>query len=133
MSTDIMTNQTVKDVLTSVAASSPKVNQAGNRQNVAAQVAVQGGKALPPEPKPAEVTSENLQKVVEKLNEHVQKIQRDLQFSVDDASGRTIVRVINSETEEVVRQIPSEEVLRISRNIEEQLADVTGLLFETSA
>ena len=67
------------------------------------------------------------------LNQHIQKIERDLLFSVDDSSGRTIVRVVNSETEEVVRQIPSEEVLRISRSIHEQMGDISGLIFETSA
>lgn len=127
MSTDMISNQTVKDALsTSVAKSS--VSQAP-RQNVAAQV----GKALPPDPSAQQVSPEELAQVVEKLNDHVQQIERDLQFSIDDSSGRTVVRVVNSQTEEVIRQIPSEEVLRISRNLQEQMEDFTGLIFETSA
>ena len=130
MSTDITTNQISKDVFSSssVAKSSNTV-QAESRQKVAAQ----DGKALPPEADKAEVSSEELQQAVAQLNESVQQIQRDLLFSVDDSSGRTIVRVVNTETEEVVRQMPTEEVLRISRNLKDQVGDVTGLIFKTSA
>ena len=128
MSTDIVNNQTKNALSGSVAATS-QVSQP-NRQNVAAAV----GTDLPPqETQQQEVSSEQLQQVVEKLNDHVQNIQRDLHFSVDDDSGRTVIRVVNTETEEVVRQIPSEEVLRISSNIQQQLDDLKGLLFETSA
>ena len=132
MSTDIITNQVSKDVLSSPSiAKSANVDQTQeqNRQNVA----VEEGRSLPPEQSSKSMSSEELQQVVTQLNQRVQQIQRDLQFSVDDSSGRTVIRVVNSETEEVVRQIPSEEVLRISRNLQEQLDDVTGLIFETSA
>ena len=88
---------------------------------------------MPPEQSKPEVSAEELQKVVEQLNQHVQMIQRDLQFSVDEDSGHTVVRVVNAETKELVRQIPSEEVLRISRSIKEQIDDTKGLIFQTSA
>lgn len=59
-----------------------------------------------------------LEQKLEELSDMVQGRQRDLSFSVDDDSGRTVVKVINSQTEEVVRQIPMEEVLEIARRIE---------------
>jgi len=132
MSNDITTNQILKDVVKLSTAGKPvAANSAQNRQSGA----VENGKTLPPEVESkndnVEVSSEELQTAVATLNEHLQQIQRDLLFSVDDSSGRTIVRVVNSETEEVVRQIPSEEVLRISRNIQQQLDDSPGLIFET--
>jgi flagellar protein FlaG len=131
MSTELIKNQPMREALSVSVATPSQVNQANKRQDVA----VEEGKSLPSEA-PAEkeeLSTEELQQVVEKLNEHVQQIHRDLQFSVDDSSGRTVVRVVNSETEEVVRQIPSEEVLRISRNLKDQTENVSGLLFETSA
>lgn len=70
-----------------------------------------------------------LQEVIElseKLNENVQRIQRDLNFSVDDTLGDIVVKVIDRSTQEVIRQIPSEEMLTLSRNIEE----VNSLLFD---
>ena len=136
MSSDIMTNQISKDVLSSSSVVQPKTtnaNQVDKRQEFAAQAATLEGKVLPPEDKKAEISSEDIQQAVAELNLHIQNIERDLLFSVDDSSGQTIVRVVNSDTEEVIRQIPSEEVLRISRSIHEQMGDISGLIFETSA
>ncbi|MFI9652171.1 flagellar protein FlaG [Guyparkeria halopsychrophila] len=61
---------------------------------------------------------EALEQKLDELSEIVQGQQRDLSFTVDDDTGRTVVKVINSQTEEVVRQIPMEEVLEIARRIE---------------
>ena len=66
----------------------------------------------------ASLDLEELQQKLQDLNEEVQSRQRDLSFSVDDDTGRTVVKVINSYTDEVVRQIPAEEVLQIARRIE---------------
>lgn len=70
-----------------------------------------------------------LDKVVEDLNEFVQVIQRKLQFSVDQESGKTVVKVIDSETDQVIRQIPSEEILEM----QSRLGEMNGLLFQTRA
>jgi len=131
MSTDIVTNQISKDVLSSsTVAKTANVSQVQPRQNVAAEE----GKSLPPESdKAGKVSNEELQQAVTQLNDRMQQVERDLLFSVDDSSGQTVVRVVNTETEEVVRQMPTEEALRISRNIKDQLGDVSGLIFETSA
>lgn len=136
MSSDIMTNQISKDVLNSSSVAQSRataVSQPEKRHELAAQEATLEGKTLPPETKKAEISSEDIQQAVADLNQHIQNIERDLFFSVDDSSGRTVVKVVNSETEEVIRQIPSEEVLRISRSIHEQMGDISGLIFETSA
>jgi len=131
MSTDIVTNQISKDVVSSSSSvvKTANVSQVQTRQNVAAEE----GKSLPPDSDAGKVSSEELQQAVTQLNDRIQQVQRDLLFSVDDSSGQTVVRVVNTETEEVVRQMPTEEALRISRNIKDQLGDVSGLIFETSA
>jgi len=133
MSTDITTNQISKDVFSSssVVKSSNAAPTLG-RHNVAAQDAKEGN-TLPPKTAKSEISSEELQQAVAQINDNMQQIQRDLLFSVDDSSGRTIVKVVNTETEEVVRQMPSEEILRISRNIKDQVGDVSGMIFKTSA
>ena len=43
--------------------------------------------------------------------------QRALEFSIDEGSGRTVIKVIDKETEAVIRQIPSEEVLELSARL----------------
>lgn len=57
--------------------------------------------------------------VVRELNNHVQRIQRELEFSVDETSGRTVIKVVDLETKEVIRQIPGEEALRVAQKLNE--------------
>jgi flagellar protein FlaG len=75
------------------------------------------GKTLPQEPA-AEVRQEELQSAMKRISDYVQNVRRELQFSIDEESGRTIIRVIDAETEEVIRQLPPEELLQIARHIE---------------
>lgn len=85
------------------------------------------GKDVPPEADDKrEPKAEELAEAVSDLNDYVQSIQRDLQFSIDEASGRTIIKVIDSESKEVIRQIPPEEALSLARNLE-RFSDATIL------
>jgi flagellar protein FlaG len=72
---------------------------------------------------------ESMADLVERLRSQVQNIQRDLSFSVDDSTGDVVVRVIDGESGKVVRQIPSEEILRLT----ERLDEMRSLMFETKA
>jgi len=55
-----------------------------------------------------------LEEMVSNLNDFAQTMNRDLQFSVDEDSGRTVIKVIDSETKETIRQIPPEEVVALA-------------------
>ena len=66
---------------------------------------------------------QQLEEVVSNINDFVQSIQRNLQFSVSEDGSRTIITVINPETEEVIRQIPPEEVLAISAALRDQIKE----------
>ena len=72
---------------------------------------------------------EPLENVVSDLNQLVQSLHRELQFSVDHDSGETVIKVIDRETDEVLRQIPNEEVLQLRKRLEE----TTGAIFQDSA
>ena len=54
-----------------------------------------------------------LGEVVSRLNDALQLAKRALQFHIDSDSGRTVITVIDQETDEVIRQIPPEEMLAI--------------------
>jgi flagellar protein FlaG len=71
----------------------------------------------------------DLQKAVESLREYVQHVKRHLEFSVDSESGRDIIRVIDSETDEVIREIPPEEAIKMSQRLNE----AGGSLIRTQA
>jgi flagellar protein FlaG len=75
-----------------------------------------------------EVGSEVLQETVREMNVKVQNLRRNLQFSIDDISGRSVVKVIDAETDEVIRQIPSEEILNLAHRLTE-LNEEQGVIF----
>lgn len=59
-----------------------------------------------------------LQGAVRSLNEFIQNYRRDMQFSIDESNGRVVVKVIDMETHEVIRQIPCKEVMALARGLE---------------
>ncbi len=77
---------------------------------------------------PVALARDELERSVGKLNSLVQDLHRELRFAVDDQSGETVVKVFNKQTDELVRQIPSEEMLRIR----ERLQESTGKLFDAT-
>jgi len=66
-----------------------------------------------------EAMREQLDDAVSRLNDFVQSVQRDLEFEVNDETGQTVVRVIDQQTEEVVRQIPDELAMRLAENLQQ--------------
>lgn len=69
--------------------------------------------------KQEEAQKESLDQAVSRLNDFVQTVQRDLQFEVDNDSGKTIVRVVDQQTEEVIRQIPDDVALRLAEKLQQ--------------
>ena len=67
---------------------------------------------------------QNLQEALDRLNDQMKRNGRNLNFSMDEAVDRTVITVKNTQTGEVVRQIPDETVLRVAHNIEK----VKGML-----
>ena len=70
-----------------------------------------------------------LELAVQEIEKFVQSIKRNLEFSIDEHSGKVIVKVIASETGEVVRQIPSAEALKLA----DSLANASHVLFDAKA
>lgn len=85
------------------------------------------GKPVPPVTAPPPVA--DVKEAVNRLNQYVQTLRRDLQFRVDEDTDRVIVTVTDSETHEVIRQIPAEEVLAVAKSLE----TMQGVLMDTKA
>ncbi|OYY10468.1 MAG: hypothetical protein B7Y67_15045 [Polynucleobacter sp. 35-46-11] len=64
-------------------------------------------------------TREVVAKAAEQIQSFVQSMGRNLSFSVDSTTGYHIVRVTNPQTGEVVRQLPTEELIRIAQSFEQ--------------
>jgi flagellar protein FlaG len=74
----------------------------------------------------AEPKRDELEKAVTEIQEFVQAAKRNLDFSIDDSTGRVVVKVIATETGLVIRQIPSEAALKLAQS----LSDASSLLFD---
>jgi flagellar protein FlaG len=86
----------------------------------------QGGEDLPAAR--AATATQDLDRALRRLNDTMVAAQRNLSFRIDKDSGRTVITVVDANTKEVVRQIPSEEVLAVSRALEG-----SGMLLDAQA
>jgi len=64
-----------------------------------------------------ETKPDELQKAVKDIQEFVQAAQRKLDFSIDDITHEVVVKVIATESGEVIRQIPSEVALKLAQSL----------------
>lgn len=79
---------------------------------------------------------EQLQQATRDISDYIQSVSRSLNISVDGDLGTTVIQVVDAETEELVRQIPAEEILQLARFLSDQQASadntnpVRGLLID---
>ncbi|HVN48214.1 MAG TPA: flagellar protein FlaG [Bacteroidota bacterium] len=59
--------------------------------------------------------------LVKDLNKSMQQMGTQVAFSVDSDTKHVVIKVIDTATKEVIRQIPPEEILRVSENIKKLL------------
>lgn len=83
--------------------------------------------------------STDIRQAVSEINDFVQSVHRDLSFNMDETSGRTVIKVIDRDSGNLIRQIPSVEVLAIASHIRDIREDSInqsdlppGLLFSES-
>jgi flagellar protein FlaG len=79
---------------------------------------------------PLQPSVAELKSAVATINQAMQQSGRNLEFSVDTDTNRTVVKMVDTSTGELIRQFPSEATLAISRGIE-QLQQ--GLLLKQKA
>lgn len=68
---------------------------------------------------PVSPSREELEKAVKDLSSSAQDLHRNLEFSLDQDSGVTVVKVVNSANGELIRQIPSEVVVKLAADFKE--------------
>ena len=76
-----------------------------------------------------DVAPEKLEQVANELSDMMSLMRKGLAFKVDDNSGTHVVSVMDIDSGDVIRQIPSEEALRLA----EKLSEVAGFLMKTEA
>lgn len=106
--------------------SAAAVGQAAPAQPATASGTPRAAQPSAPAPAPAEAA---VLEAAAAATQAVRSLASSLEFSVDRQTGKTIVRVIDTATHEVIRQIPSEEMLAIARALDH----LQGLLVHGTA
>jgi flagellar protein FlaG len=76
--------------------------------------------------KSEEPSSKSIETAVSEINNYVEKFSTKISFSIDAESERPMIIVKDSETGEVIRQIPAKELLSLSEKMEE----IAGIIFD---
>lgn len=102
---------------------SPGTQQAGAVLGETEQLVIPSGADI------QDVSREQIESAVSAIQDFVQAVQRNVNFSVEDSSGRVVVKVTDASSGDVIRQIPSEEAMQLAESLEE----VRSLLFKAEA
>jgi flagellar protein FlaG len=78
---------------------------------------------------PKTYTRDQLDQAVSTINKTMQATSQNLEFSIDSDTRDVVVKVIDQQTKQVLRQIPSEEAIEISKSIDK----LQGLLIKQTA
>lgn len=101
-----------------------KQSQATTESKVGVKAEAQEGESL----------KQGLQQVADSTSQLSPLQMRKLEFSTTQESGRTVVKVIDKENNDVIRQIPSEEFIRVAQKISDlsqEMDAAQGLLFDS--
>lgn len=128
-----MNVQPIANPIPSVPGAQPVGNDLGtNLRQAQSRQASSSGIAVDPMRAPGatqKVEKEQLEQAVKEVQDFVATVNQNLEFSVDDDTGRTVIKVIDRQTEQILRQIPSEEMLQIAK----ALGKLNGILVQQQA
>lgn len=72
------------------------------------------------------VSDQTIRKAIEKANKALEGVHRRFEYSVHEKTGQTIVKVINQDTDELIREIPNEKFL----DLVSKLQELVGLIID---
>jgi flagellar protein FlaG len=114
----------ITDVATEVELKAQRAKVRAETPAQAAEKPAQPARQTPAAP-PVEI--HKIESVTRQIDSFLRSMNRSLQFRLDESTGRMIVSITDSETGEVIRQVPGDEALRIAQNLQSRLS---GMLDE---
>ncbi len=68
-----------------------------------------------------------IKRIINKINENVSRLNKDVRFSYNDTIKSLVVKVIDAKTGRVIREIPPQQVI----NLQKKLSEVVGIIFDS--
>lgn len=75
------------------------------------------------------ISSREAMEAMRQVRDYVKEVVPELDFSIDDNTGRLVVKLMDMSTNEVLRQIPTEEILHVAKMLDK----LQGLLYNDKA
>lgn len=91
---------------------------AAQRSSQASVASAQAGSGVESGAQSQPPSAAELSRALAEVQAVVKPVARDLLFSIDKDSGKTIVKIVDTSTDEVIRQIPSEELIAIAKALD---------------
>lgn len=80
------------------------------------------------ESKAASPAAKDVEAIASEVQIYLKRLNTELRFEVDSRSKEVVVKIVDPSCDEVIRQIPSEELL----SIRERMEDLVGVLYNAS-
>lgn len=107
----------------------PVQHEAATRESSQTAVSQAAASEAQSQKKTGAAAEKELNDAVNTTNRFMQALSRNLQFSVDKDTNTTVVKLVDTQTKDVIRQIPSEEMLSIAKALDK----LQGLLIKDKA
>jgi flagellar protein FlaG len=75
------------------------------------------------------VSEAQVRDAVSQIQHFTYALAQNLQFAINEETGKMVIKIVDGQTKEVIRQIPSEEAVSIARTLDR----IQGLLFNDQA
>lgn len=117
------TATTTADTLRASRSYTPPVNREATSQQAEATAAASPSRQAARAP-----TADELNRAVSQINDAIKMRDSRIQFEIESDISTVVTKIVDGSTGEVLRQIPSEEVLRIARALETDKTDAVNLV-----
>jgi len=90
-----------------------------NKQITVQEQPVEQSKLLVDEPLEESISTTQMEKVAQQLQDFVGRMNKGLEFHVHEESGKNVIKVVDKNNGELIKQFPSEEVLTVVARLSE--------------
>ncbi|REL26035.1 hypothetical protein DXX93_05255 [Thalassotalea euphylliae] len=109
------------------------VRQVAQEQSVSNEEAVSREQALEQQGLTEEQQQESLESAIDAVASFIEPQIRNVNFTQDDNSGQTVIKVFDAQSQELIKQFPSDEILELAERIkglQDEIVDKTGILID---
>lgn len=116
---EVRSNQVVSPITTNAASTGANETTSNSGGKKLPNAAASAEKVEPKAPAGQATKPEQVQAAVKTLSDFVQSMQRDLEFSIDHDLEQTVVKVVDRDSGELIRQIPEDIFLELARRLKD--------------